>query len=152
MALQNALRGAFELRPSYANLKLLAGPARLTEVRAIHTAIHNNVVYPVLPMTSGAVRALPCRLSRQRSRVRVSSSPPFFPKDLGHFCRNHRGREKGALRALFVLFFRLWLCGRRFLSGKGDPPVCTGRKEQRHDCCLRRMFRRSNRLRVNVQR
>ena len=28
---------------------------------AIHMAIHNNVVYDVLPMTSGAVRALPCR-------------------------------------------------------------------------------------------
>lgn len=28
---------------------------------AIHIAIHNNVVYDVLPMTYGAVRALPCR-------------------------------------------------------------------------------------------
>jgi hypothetical protein len=27
---------------------------------AIHIAIHNNVVYDVLPMTCGAVRALPC--------------------------------------------------------------------------------------------
>jgi hypothetical protein len=41
-------------------------------------------------------------LSRQRPRVRVPSSPPFIPKELGEFCRNHRGREKGALRALFV--------------------------------------------------
>jgi hypothetical protein len=30
-------------------------------VRAIHIAIHNNVVYDVLPMTSGAVRPLLCR-------------------------------------------------------------------------------------------
>jgi hypothetical protein len=30
-------------------------------VAAIHIAIHNNVVYDVLPMTYGAVRALPCR-------------------------------------------------------------------------------------------
>jgi hypothetical protein len=28
---------------------------------AIHTAIHNNDAYDVLPMTCGAVRALPCR-------------------------------------------------------------------------------------------
>jgi hypothetical protein len=27
----------------------------------IHSAIHNNVVYGVLPRTCGAVRALPCR-------------------------------------------------------------------------------------------
>ena len=28
---------------------------------AIHIAIHNSVAYGVLPMTYGAVRALPCR-------------------------------------------------------------------------------------------
>src|SRR5258708_40228435 len=28
---------------------------------AIHMAIHNNVAHDVLPMTCGAVRALPCR-------------------------------------------------------------------------------------------
>jgi hypothetical protein len=44
-------------------------------------------------------------LSRQRSRVRVSSSPPFISKELGGVCGNHRGREKDALRALFVPFF-----------------------------------------------
>ena len=41
-------------------------------------------------------------LSRQRSRVRVSSSPPFIPKQLGGFHSNHRGREKGTFCALFV--------------------------------------------------
>jgi hypothetical protein len=34
---------------------------QLTEGFAIHIAIHNNDAYDVLPMTCGAVRALPCR-------------------------------------------------------------------------------------------
>ncbi len=36
-------------------------PRQLEAVSAIHIAIHNNVVYDVLPMTCSAVRALPCR-------------------------------------------------------------------------------------------
>jgi hypothetical protein len=57
----------------------------------------NSLGFPVL------LRIL--LLSRQRSRVRVSSSPPFFPNDLVEFRSNRRGHEKGALRALFVPFF-----------------------------------------------
>jgi hypothetical protein len=55
---------------SWAKRKLLADPSWLTEALAIHIAIHISVVYDVL-------------LSRQRSRVRVPSSPPF--KDLPEF-------------------------------------------------------------------
>jgi hypothetical protein len=65
-------------------------------------------------------------LSRQRSRVRVPSSPPFIPKEIGEFCPNHRGREKGAFRALSVPFF---LCAGSFLSGKESSTIRTARKD-----------------------
>jgi hypothetical protein len=55
----------------------------------------------------------PCRvfsviyeLSRQRSRVRVSSSPPFIPKHLRWFSRNHRGPKRARFCALFCVPFR----------------------------------------------
>jgi hypothetical protein len=43
--------------PMTGNRELVAGPSRLTEA----FAIHNSVVYDVLPMTCSAVRALLCR-------------------------------------------------------------------------------------------
>src|SRR6266851_5831928 len=46
------------------------------------------------------------QLSRQRSRVRVSSSPPFFLKHLRWFSRNHRGPKRARFRALFCVPFR----------------------------------------------
>src|SRR5260370_12375812 len=45
-------------------------------------------------------------LSRQRSRVRVPSSPPFIPKDLHWFQRNHRGPKRARFRAPFCVPFR----------------------------------------------
>jgi hypothetical protein len=39
----------------------LHSPGTIDRSHAIHIAIHINVVYDVLPMTCGAVRALPCR-------------------------------------------------------------------------------------------
>jgi hypothetical protein len=45
-------------------------------------------------------------LSRQRSRVRVSSSPPFFLKHLQWFSRNHRGPKRARFSALFCVHFQ----------------------------------------------
>jgi hypothetical protein len=45
-------------------------------------------------------------LSRQRSRVRVSSSRPFFLKHLRWFSRNHRRPKRALFRALFCVPFR----------------------------------------------
>ena len=64
-------------------------------------------------------------LSRQRPRVRVPSSPPFIPKELGEFPRNHQGHEKGTFRAPFVPFFRL--CAKGVLWCSAAP---IGRKDQ----------------------
>ena len=44
--------------------------------------------------------------SRQRSRVRVSSSPPFFLKHLRGFSRNHGGSKRARFGALFCVPFR----------------------------------------------
>ena len=41
-------------------------------------------------------------LSRQRSRVRVSSSPPFFPQELRRLRSNQRGCKKTHFCTLFV--------------------------------------------------
>ena len=45
-------------------------------------------------------------LSRQRSRVRVSSSPPFFLKHLRWFSRNPRGPKRARFSVLFCVPFR----------------------------------------------
>jgi hypothetical protein len=66
-------------------------------------------------------------LSRQRSRVRVPWSPPFIPKELGEFRRNHRGREKGAFRALFVSFLKGYVAA-GFCLAWSDPPSAAGEK------------------------
>ncbi len=48
------------------------------------------------------ITALPCH---GRGREFESRRPRHSKKELGEFCRNQRGREKGAFRALFVPFF-----------------------------------------------
>src|SRR6266568_1156468 len=52
------------------------------------------------------ILAVPALLSRQRSRVRVSSSPPFFLKHLRWFSRNHRGPKRARFSVLFCVPFR----------------------------------------------
>ena len=43
------------------NLLFRTERANWDKGRVVHTEVHNNVVYDVLPMTCGAVRALLCR-------------------------------------------------------------------------------------------
>jgi len=82
-----------------------------------------------------------CYLGFQSAAVtaEVASSslvvPAIHSKELGHFCRNHRGREKCALRALFVPFFR---CG--YVSGVSGPAKRALRSRRKKRLGTRRLL------------
>ena len=59
-------------------------------------------------------------LSRQRPQVRVPSSPPFIPKQLGDF----HSTIQGTKRAHFAPFLCPFLATRSFLSG--NPSILIG--------------------------
>ena len=70
--------------------------------------------YPISPTVADycrRIRLIPLSLSRQRSRVRVSSSPPFFPRELNEFHCSQRGCKRVHFCTLFAPLFVNW---RRF--------------------------------------
>ena len=113
---------------------------------AIHIAIHNNDVYGVLPMTYSAVRAVTAEAAGSSPVVPAIHSKrvrriPLKPS------RARKGRIPRPICALFLPRLRR----SRFVVQQCVISARSGRKDQRHYRCLRRMLRRSNRLCVNVQ-